>query len=224
MITEEEFLNIRAELDSLTGDARSKTAIAYLDKYNLSKEIPDSTLLSWYKNGTTIENWQHAYLLERSIPYYKNSNPQWQQRLLYFPGTAIFENYLDHKTLGFNNQNYVLRFTRGSGRHDVVEAGYGAAVPDFYIWEDGRAIMVEFKFANYKKFKTYKDVYRYYNIGGNGYTHMHNAKILLVFLEAENTFYLIDYANTKIYRYPALQAPTNYIGTDEIASFTDPLK
>lgn len=72
MISKEKFNLIREELDNLIGQERSKRAIEYLTEYNLAQSISYDTLLDWYLNGSSQENWQHAYLIERSIPYYKN--------------------------------------------------------------------------------------------------------------------------------------------------------
>ena len=51
---------------------------------------------------------------------------------------------------------------------------------------------------------------------------MHSAKLLLSFLEAEEKFYIVDYIKQEYYPL-SFSAPINYITSDEIDAFKDPL-
>ena len=194
-IPNDEFIRIRKELDSLPADSEERMTLAegYLFEYNLPDEVSNETLLRCFFGGHTSQAvWKWLYLLERSIPYYDKTQPEWQKRLLYFPATYIMEvKVLDHKKISYQGNTETLRFARDSGDHNVLHAGRGKNVADFHIWADGQNLRIDYKFASLKRFSTIEQVYTYYMDG----KHMHNAKLLLSFLEAENTFYLVDYIN-----------------------------
>lgn len=223
MISKEKFNLIREELDNLIGQERSKRAIEYLTEYNLAQSISYDTLLDWYLNGSSQENWQHAYLIERSIPYYKNKIVPWQKRLLYFVGTYIMEMFLEKKEVYINNINCKLYFSKYSGDHRSIHAGPGTDVADFYVWLNNTYEWVEYKFANYKRFPDLNSVIDYYT-SGDGRSHLHKAKILIIFLEAEYKFYLINYNTNQYYCLANLNPPANLIGTTATALMLDPLE
>lgn len=112
----------------------------------------------------------------------------------------------------------MLRFTKISGDHSVVHAGPGTNTPDFYIYTDGTHF-VDYKFAPTSRFKTIDEVCAYYSHG----KHMHKAKLLLSFLEAEEQFYLVDLDKAEAYPLP-IEHPATYIGTETIESYKNPLE
>jgi hypothetical protein len=73
---------IRYELDSLPANSqeRSKKALAYLKSYNLPDKVAIADIIKYYAAGADKETWKWLYLIERSIPYYKAIQPEWQQR------------------------------------------------------------------------------------------------------------------------------------------------
>ena len=221
-IPNEEFIKIRAELDSLPANSqeRSQAAIGYLFDYNLPEEVSDENLLKYFFSTSTPQAiWKWLYLLERSIPYYSERQPEWQKRLLYFPATYIFEKHLLGEKFNYNGQEVKLLFSKHSGDHDNLHTGPNKKdAPDYYIWVDENYIFVDYKFASVARFTSIEQVAEYYADG----KHMHNAKLLLSFLEAENKFYLIDYINNEFYPLDILP-PTNYITTSDIENYSDPL-
>lgn len=220
-IPNDEFIKIRAELDSLPANSktRSDLAIGYLLDYNLPDQVSYEDLIRYMFGGNTSQAvFKWLYLIERSIPYYGETQPAWQRRLLYFVGTYIIEAYLNRKTFSYDGQEVMLRFTKISGDHYNLHTGFGANTADFYIYTD-TTLFVDYKFASVNRFRTIEDVYNYYADG----KHMHNAKILLSFLEAEETFYLVDYSKDEFYPLP-ISALSNYITTETIDNYQDPLK
>ena len=221
-IPEEEFEQIRAELDYLPANSkdRSRAAISYLFEYNLPDHVSDAELIDYYFNENTSRAvWKWLYLLERSIPYYSATQPEWQRRLLYFPATWIMEKYLLGYTFDYQGANVKLLFSRHSGDHDNVHAGPNEQdAPDFYIWVDEKHIFVDYKFASIDRFSSIEQVYNHYADG----RHMHGAKLLLSFLEAEERFYLIDYINDEYY--PLDLVAPNYIDSNTLNSYSDPLR
>lgn len=220
-IPNESFSLIRNTLDSLPANSmeRSKLAISYLSEYNLPDQVSYEDLLKYMFGGNTSQAvFKWLYLIERSIPYYSERQPEWQKRLLYFVGTYLIETYLNRKTFSYDGQEVMLRFTKISGDHYNLHTGPGANAADFYIYTD-TTLFVDYKFASVNRFYTIDDVCNYYADG----KHMHNAKILLSFLETEETFYIVDYIKDEYY---PLQIPAlaNYINTETIENYSDPLK
>jgi len=221
-IPNNEFIKIRQELDSYPANSaeRSIAAQGYLLTYELPDEVSNKDLLVYFYGGQTSQRvWKWLYLIERSIPYYSSSQPEWQKRLLYFPATYIFEDYLLDKKFNYRGQEVKLLFSRHSGDHNTLHTGPNEQdAPDYYIWVDGKHIFIDYKFASVARFSNIQQVAEYYSDG----KHMHNAKILLSFLEAENKFYLIDYLNNEYYPLD-IPAPATYITTADNNSYQDPL-
>ena len=214
------FKNIKAKLDAYPANSieRSVLAIKYIEQYNLPKKVSDEDLLYYYFNGPTDQSiWRWLYLVERSIPYYTEKQPEYHKRLLYFPGTYIMEHYLNRRTFNYHGYNVMLRFTDISGDHDNVFIGPGDDTPDFYIYTDDTKF-VDYKFASKNRFYTIDAVCAYYQEG----KHMHKARLLLSFLEAEERFYLIDLDTSECYLLP-IEPPNTYISTETIDSYVDPL-
>jgi hypothetical protein len=221
-IPNNEFIKIRNQLDSFPANNINRSVIAqnYLLQYRLPEEVPEEQLLKYFFGGDTPQAvWKWLYILERSIPYYTAIQPEWQKRLLYFPATYIVENYLNRQSFIYNGVKVMLRFTRISGDHDKLHAGPNEkSGPDFYIYTD-TSIFVEYKFASKNRFTTVNQVVDYYSSGN----HMHKAKILITLLESENRFYLIDYLKNEYYPLNILP-PGQYISSDDINCYTDPLE
>ena len=221
-IPNNEFIKIRKELDSLPANSpiRSELAKEYLFDYNLPEIVSNEDLIIYFFAGHTSQTiWKWLYLMERSIPYYSAKQPEWQKRLLYFPSTYIFENCLLDQKFNYRGTEVKLLYSRHSGDHNNLHAGPNEQdAPDYYIWVDNNYIYIDYKFAPMVKFQTIESVIEYYKNGD----HMHNAKVLLSFLEAEEKFYLIDYANGEYYEVP-LKRPQTYITSETINSYADPL-
>jgi hypothetical protein len=221
-IPNQEFIQIKIFLDSFPANdyERSKFAINYLEKYNLPKKVTNPELIDFFYRGNTIQNiWKWLYLLERSIPYYEEKQPEWQQRLLYFPATYLVEKFLNYKTFYYRDVLVTLRFaTKISGDHTTLEAGPAKkSGADFYIYYKGESLKIDYKFASVKRFATIEEVKEYYKKG----KHLHTAKLLLSFLEAEEKFYLIDYTTDT---YQKLDFPVpNYISSTDIDEYNNPL-
>lgn len=221
-IPDNEFIQLKIFLDSFSANDydRSKFAIEYLEKYNLPKSVTNPELIDYFYKGNTSQSvWKWLYLLERSIPYYEKTQPEWQRRLLYFPATYIVEMFLDHKRFYYRDCVVTLRFTtKISGDHTTLEAGPAKKTgADFYIFYNGESLKIDYKFASIKRFTTIEEVKDYYKDG----KHLHKAKLLLSFLESEEKFYLIDYVNDT-YQKLDFSKP-NYISSADIDEYNNPL-
>lgn len=217
-----EFNKIRILLDNLEDqDEMSEQAKQIIAKHGFRDTISDKEILTWFVAGTELENWQNLYLLDRSIPYLRDKQrPEWHKRMLYFPGTYIMEERtLLNKTISFRGNRVKFLYTRGSGDHANVHTGGGTASADFYFWIDNKPVFVEYKFASNKKYNTIEDVKKAYA----NKKHLHKSKVVVAFLETENTFYIIDYDNNKVEKLD-IKAPVAYIGSDDIEKFEDPLR
>lgn len=220
-MTQNDFNKIRLLLDNLNDQKQmSELAIKAINDFNLRLEIPEDEILLWYSNNDAqknIELCQNLYLIERAIPYYSDrQRPAWQKRLLYFTATYLIEKYLDHKSFVYNGELVTLRFTRSSGSHIALHAGAGTNSADFYIYPNNKAVFIEYKFAVKSRFTNINDVKEYYSTN----KHLHGAKVLIVFLEAEEQFYLIDYKYNSINKL-AFGLPA-YLSSDDINSFEAP--
>ena len=221
-IPTETFKIIRSVLESFPANspARSELAIQYLIQCNLPLSVSNEELLAYFFSGEPVSQdiWRWLYLLEKSIPYYREKQPAWYKRLLYFPATYIIESYLNRQTFVYKNKIVMLRFTDISGDHNNVHAGPGEDTADFYIYVD-TTLFVDYKFASQNKFTSAKEVCTYYKSG----KHMHKARLLLSFLEAEQAFYLINLDTDECQLLPIVP-PNTYINTETIENYPDPLE
>lgn len=224
IIDDLDFITIRYELDSLPANSkeRSKKALDYLKFYNLPEKVAIADIIKYYATGTDKETWKWLYLIERSIPYYQETQPEWQKRLLYFASTYIFEFLtLLGRKFNYNGTEVKLLFSKHSGDHQFLHAGPNPDdAPDFYIYfnETKEYLFIDYKFASTHRFNSIEQVYNHYLDG----KHMHGAKLLLSFLEAEEKYYLVDYINNEYYELD-LPLPASYISTEDTDAFADPL-
>ena len=132
----------------------------------------------------------------------------------------VFEEYINENrnnlTFRFTFRGEVVKgpsYTRASGDHTQLAMGHGANVPDFYIWYANHAVMVEFKFISKFWTTNINDVKDYFST--KRHTSLHGAPVVLVFLEQEETFYLIDYVQNTITKL-SWPCPALYPTSEEI--------
>lgn len=224
-MTIEEFQKIDQDLSIITDqNAQSSLAQTYSsqqgwDQPMAMKCIADKLLYN--TTETTTEDLMRLKLRDYTIPYITGSRrPFFIQRLLYFWTSMCFEEYINaHRNdpaFKFLFRDVAVKgpsYTRASGDHTRLAMGRGKNVPDFYIWHSNRAVMSEFKFIS-KFWKTnVEDVKDYFST--KRCTSLHNAPTILIFLEQEEAFYLIDYDFNTITRL-AWACPADYPTSESI--------
>lgn len=199
---------------------RGEAAKAFMDLIGWNFDLADNELFIHiiFNPDTPKAQKQWAILANIATPYHSDNSPLPATRLLYFPNSKFFESTIVGCKITWDGYTSKLIHMRAAGNPGEFHLGTGSGSTDFYFADQylvqagktGRDVMVyiDFKFIP-MRMATSPESFKQTDMFKKK-KHSHNGRLLLIFIEAEEKYYIIDLYSGE-YKIQNLPIPSIYL-------------